>query len=101
MSLHRQKPQCWESPTKNSPDGRCVEPCRTYTVGGNPQTRKLELQLDWGKCLHYYFYQEHPQFGLMHLRLQTWFPFLINICLNRRQWLARQMTKEGQRGDEL
>jgi hypothetical protein len=31
----------------------------------------------------------------MHLRLQTWFPFLINICLNGRQWLARQMTKAG------
>src|SRR5580765_4412041 len=27
----------------------CVEPCRTYTVGGNRQTKKLELQLDWGK----------------------------------------------------
>lgn len=73
----------------------CVEPCRTYTVGGNPQTKHLELQLDWGKCLHYYFYHQHPEFGLMHLRLQTWFPFLINICLNGRQWLARQMTQEG------
>lgn len=73
----------------------CVEPCRTYKVGGDRQTKHLELQLDWGKCLHYYFYHQHPQFGLMHLRLQTWFPFLINICLNGRQWLARQMAKEG------
>src|SRR5262249_9139605 len=24
---------------------------------------------------------------------QTWFPFLINVCLNGRQWLARQMAK--------
>jgi hypothetical protein len=73
----------------------CVEPCRTYTVGGNPQTKHLELRLDWGKCLHYYFYHQHPEFGLMHLRLQTWFPFLINVCLNGRQWLARQMAKAG------
>jgi hypothetical protein len=73
----------------------CVENCRTYTVGGNPKTKRLELQLKWGKCLHYYFYFLHPVFGLMHLRLQSWFPFLVNVCLNGREWLARQMDKAG------
>lgn len=75
----------------------CVEPCRTYTVGGNRQTKMLEAQLGLGKCLHYYFYQFHPVFGFMHLRLQSWFPFLIHICLNGRNWLARQMTRLGMR----
>jgi hypothetical protein len=75
----------------------CVEPCRTYTVGGNHQTKMLEAQLGWGKCLHYYFYHWHPVFGFMHLRLQTWFPFLVNVCLNGRNWLARQMTRLGMR----
>lgn len=74
-----------------------VEPCRTYTVGGNPKTKLLEAQLGFGKCLHYYFYHLHPVFGFMHLRLQTWFPFLINVCLNGRNWLARQMTRLGMR----
>jgi len=73
----------------------CVENCRTYTVGGNPKTKLLELQLKWGKCLHYYFYLLHPIFGLMHLRLQSWFPFLINIYLNGREWLAGQMDQAG------
>jgi hypothetical protein len=73
----------------------CVENCRTYTVGGNPKTKHLELQLKWGKCLHYYFYFLHPGFGLMHVRLQSWFPFLVNVCLNGREWLARQMDKLG------
>src|SRR6266496_4722052 len=73
----------------------CVENCRTYTVGGNPKTKHLELQLKWGKCLHYYFYFLHSVFGLMHLRLQSWFPFLVNVCLNGREWLARQMDKAG------
>lgn len=71
----------------------CVEPCRTYTVGGNRHTKMLEAQLGWGKCLHYYFYYFHPRFGFLHLRLQTWFPFLVNICLNGRHWLAQQMTR--------
>jgi len=75
----------------------CVEPCRTYTVGGNRQTKRLEVQLGLGKCLHYYFYHFHPLFGFMHVRLQTWFPFLIHICLNGRNWLAQQMTRLGMR----
>ena len=72
-----------------------VDPCRTYTVGGNPRTKMLEAQLGLGKCLHYYFYHLHPVFGFMHLRLQTWFPFLVQICLNGRNWLAHQMTELG------
>jgi hypothetical protein len=69
----------------------CVEPCRTYKVRGNYQTKLLDLKLELGKCLHLYFYVQHPLFGLLHLRLQTWFPFLIHICLNGHEWLARQM----------
>jgi hypothetical protein len=73
----------------------CVENCRTYTVGGNAQTQHLELRLKWGKCLHYYFYFLHERFGLMHVRLQSWFPFLVNVCLNGREWLAAQLNQAG------
>jgi hypothetical protein len=76
---------------------RCVEPCRTYKMRGNYQTKMLEPSLEWGKCLHLYFYVQHPRFGLLHLRLQTWFPFLIHICLNGHEWLARQMDQQGLR----
>src|SRR5438093_125194 len=47
----------------------CVEPCRSYSLRGNAQTKQLELRLEWRKCLHFYFYFEHPRFGFMHLRL--------------------------------
>ena len=73
----------------------CVEPCRTYKMRGNYQTKLLEPSLELGKCLHLYFYVRHPRFGLLHLRLQTWFPFLIHICLNGHEWLARQMDQQG------
>jgi hypothetical protein len=72
-----------------------VEPCRTWSARGDRQTRKLRLELGWGRCTHLYFYFIHPLFGQMHLRLQTWFPFLIQFCLNGREWLARQMSAEG------
>lgn len=71
------------------------ERCRTWYARPDRNTRKLRLELDWGQCTHLYFYFVHARFGLMHLRLQTWFPFLIHFCLNGREWLARQMRAEG------
>jgi hypothetical protein len=71
----------------------CVESCRTYFLCGNRQTKKLELKLESGKCQHFYFYHLHRDFGLMHLRLQSWFPFQIQICINGREWLSRQMDR--------
>jgi hypothetical protein len=71
----------------------CVEPCRTYFLCGNRQTKKLEFKLQSGKCQHFYFYHLHREFGLMHLRLQSWFPFQVQICLNGREWLSRQMDR--------
>jgi hypothetical protein len=62
---------------------------------GNYQTKMLEPHLEWGKCLHLYFYVLDPRIGLVHLRLQTWYPFLIHICLNGHEWLARQMEVKG------
>jgi len=73
----------------------CVEPCRTFRVGPNAQTKRLELRVLDGKCLHHYFYLQHPRFGLMHLRLQTWLPFTIHVCLNGRSWLAQQLQQKG------
>ena len=61
----------------------CVEPCRTWFLRGNRITRKLELRLEWGKCIHLYFYWMHEQLGFLHLRLQSWFPFLIQILCQR------------------
>lgn len=73
----------------------CVEPCLTFRVGPNAQTKRLELRPLEGKCLHHYFYVQHPQLGLMHLRLQTWLPFTIHVCLNGRLWLAQQLQHKG------
>jgi hypothetical protein len=73
----------------------CVEPCRTWFARGNKQTKKLELKLQWGKCIHLYFYLIDQQVGWLSLRLQTWFPFLVQVCINGREWLARQMDAAG------
>jgi hypothetical protein len=73
---------------------RCVEPCRTWTVRGDRASKHLGLRKEERKCLFLYFYFLDPQFGLLHVRLQSWFPFDIQVCLNGREYLARQMSRE-------
>jgi hypothetical protein len=72
-----------------------VEPCLTYFLRKDAATGHLVLERDHGKCLHLYFYFLHRVCGLLHLRLQTWFPFTVSICLNGHEWLARQMDQAG------
>lgn len=46
------------------------------------------------RCLVLYFYYLDPEFGLLHIRLPTWFPFTIQVYVNGHEWLARQLTKQ-------
>lgn len=73
----------------------CIEPCYSFKMRGNWQTKKLELH--WGpmKCLHYYHYYLDRRFGLIHTRTQSWLPFSVHVCMNGREWLARQMDEAG------
>jgi hypothetical protein len=43
---------------------------------------------------HLYVYLDHEDYGRMNLRIQTWFPYAIQIALNGRQWLRRSLEKE-------
>jgi hypothetical protein len=72
----------------------CVEPCLSFDVGPNPETKKVELKYRLRKCLFLYHYWVHPVFGFMSARIQTWFPFQVQIYLNGREWLAQQMKRE-------
>lgn len=46
-------------------------------------------------CLVVYHYRIHPEWGWMNARIQTWFPFNVQVCINGREWLARQMDRAG------
>jgi hypothetical protein len=74
---------------------RSVDPCMSFQINKNRNTKKLEIRYRQRKCLHLYHYQIHPVFGFMHTRIQTWFPFRIYVCINGREWLARQMDQAG------
>jgi hypothetical protein len=68
-----------------------VEPCLSYEIVRDRNTKRVDLQPRHRKCLYLYHYQVDTTFGFMHARIQTWFPFSIQICLNGREWLARSM----------
>jgi hypothetical protein len=72
-----------------------VEPCRTFFVRQNPATGHIELQSRPGKCLHYYHYWHDERLGPCHVRLQTWFPFHTFVCVNGREMLAGELTRQG------
>ena len=97
----RKKDVAWEIAQRDHIDNglicvlKSVEPCTTLRVRGNRAKKTIAIQRERTKCLHLYHYFNHPQFGLMHVRLQTWFPFTMQIGLNGREWLARDLTKAG------
>jgi hypothetical protein len=74
---------------------KCVEPCSTFYLHGNRQTHQLEILPKIGQCSYLYRYAVHPIFGFMNARVQTWYPFAVQICLNGREWLARQLDQLG------
>jgi hypothetical protein len=72
-----------------------VEPCWSFEVRRDRGTRKLVLEPRYRKCLHLYHYWADEQVGLMHVRVQTWLPLGVRVCLNGREWLCRQLDREG------
>src|SRR6266851_3463723 len=70
-------PVCTISSIEPSPT---FEHCKTHII------RRIR------PCGVHYHYQIHPEMGWMYARMQTWFPFNIQIGLNGREWLARQLN---------
>lgn len=71
-----------------------LEPCMTFEYRRSQDRNERGLKLCPGKCLHLYQYFIHPVFGFMSARLQTWFPFNVQICMNGREWLGRQLMQK-------
>jgi hypothetical protein len=72
-----------------------LETCIAPQVKGNKATKKLEVVMAPRKCVFMYHYFNDPQFGFGHVRVQSWLPFNVFICLNGRHWLERQLQKTG------
>lgn len=81
---------------RNDPEGLiailCVqESCRTVKLKYHAQRPQLQYQYRPQRVL--YFYLQDPQCGRMFVRLQTWFPWKIQVYVNGHDWLACQLTR--------
>jgi len=76
-----------------------LEGCQSFKIIGG--RKRPELIKAPRKCLCIYFYFMDRDFGLMHVRLQTWFPFTVQVYLNAHAWLARRMDRKGIRYRQL
>src|SRR6266487_5935642 len=70
-----------------------LEPCRTFSF--RSEKGKPFVASARRKCLFVYFYFMDRDFGLIHVKLQTWFPLQIQIYVNGHEWLARKLQENG------
>jgi hypothetical protein len=89
-----------DRPIRQGPIGvlSAVEPCWSWEVHRSrlcetPQTFQRYLT----KCLHYYHYFLDRRLGFLHVRVQTWFPFQVRVCVNGREWLGRRLDEHRMR----
>ncbi len=71
-----------------------VEPCASFEYHRSRDREERGLKVRLTKCLPVYPYQFHPSFGFLHARIQTWFPFNVQICLNGREWAAARVGRK-------
>jgi hypothetical protein len=67
------------------------ETCSSFALVPGPKRPQFVSRPRQQRVLYYYFLD--PQFGLIHVRLQTWLPFTIQVYVNGHEWLAQQMAQ--------
>ena len=70
-----------------------VEPCRTFSLVWKEHHALVRPAKR--KCLQFYYYFMDRQLGLIHVKVQSWFPFPIQVYLNGHEWLARRLDRHG------
>jgi hypothetical protein len=68
------------------------ETCPSFALLPGPQRPQFVSRNRQQRVLYYYFLD--PQFGLIHVRLQTWLPFTVQVYVNGHEWLAQQMVQK-------
>ena len=71
---------------------KTLESCKTAKVYGSDEG-KLVVKSCYTKCLHYYLYYLDREFGFMFVKIQTWFPFNIQVYINGREFMKHVFDK--------
>lgn len=70
----------------------CVESCQSPQIVPSPKGPRFVNRKRRGLAVYFYFMDR--EFGQMYVRLHTWWPFLIQVYVNGRSYLARQLKRE-------
>ena len=71
---------------------KTLETCKTAKVFG-ADDGMLAVKSCNTKCLHYYLYYQDKEFGFMFVKIQTWFPFNIQVYINGRELMKSVFSK--------
>jgi hypothetical protein len=69
------------------------ETCNSFQLVPGPKRPRFVSRPRQQRVLYYYFLD--PQLGLIHVRLQTWAPFTLQVYANGHDWLAQQLVRLG------
>jgi hypothetical protein len=69
------------------------ETCTSFALVPGEKRPRFVSRPRQQRVLYYYFLD--PQLGLIHVRLQTWAPFTLQVYVNGHDWLAQQMVRLG------
>jgi hypothetical protein len=68
-----------------------LETCNAFQLVPGEQRPRFVSKPRQQRVLYYYFLD--PQLGLIHVRLQTWAPFTLQVYVNGHDWLAQQLVR--------
>ena len=69
-----------------------LESCKTAKVYGSNEG-KLVVKSSYTKCKHYYLYYLDKVYGFMFVKIQTWYPFNIQVYINGRELMKSVFDK--------
>lgn len=72
----------------------CMETSPSFSLRGNKALKELEVIKENRQHLHYYLFFNDAEFGWMHFKIQSWYPFTIQIYVNGKEHLKRCLEKQ-------
>jgi hypothetical protein len=68
-----------------------LETCNSFVLVPAPERPRFVSKPRLQRVLYWYFLDR--ELGLIHVRLQTWAPFTLQVYVNGHDWLAQQLAR--------
>jgi len=72
---------------------------RAYAFQGRKKTKQKLVGFEYSRqsvfVNHYYFYLQDKEFGPAFIKVCSYAPYAVKICLNGHEWAKRQARKQG------